>query len=228
MFGIDFSEILIIFGIALVVLGPEKLPKLANTIGRWIGRARSMARQFREQLEEETGQLHQGMDLGPEFRRGGTFTTPDKTHGVNPDAAVRADQRIRPAAASGQSPAAQASAASAHSPATAPGTAGMSPEVARGIGIPEQDTFGLADTHPASLSAYAPPAAAAAASSGASPTAAHAATTAAPHSAASTSPPANGAGNTAPSGADAAVSPSNPHEMTGSQQEQLWPPDGAL
>ena len=37
MFGIDFSEILVIFGIALVVLGPEKLPKLAHTIGRWVG-----------------------------------------------------------------------------------------------------------------------------------------------------------------------------------------------
>jgi Tat protein translocase TatB subunit len=80
MFGIDFSEILIIFGIALVVLGPEKLPKLANTIGRWVGRARSMARQFREQLEEETGSLRQGMDLGPEFKRGATFASAEKAH----------------------------------------------------------------------------------------------------------------------------------------------------
>jgi sec-independent protein translocase protein TatB len=57
MFGIDFSEILVIFGIALVVLGPERLPKLAATIGRWLGRARSMARQFREQLEHEATRL---------------------------------------------------------------------------------------------------------------------------------------------------------------------------
>jgi sec-independent protein translocase protein TatB len=57
MFGIDFSEILVIFVIALVVLGPEKLPKLAATIGRWLGRARLMARQFREQLEQEASRL---------------------------------------------------------------------------------------------------------------------------------------------------------------------------
>jgi sec-independent protein translocase protein TatB len=65
MFGIDFSEILVIFGIALVVLGPEKLPRLAATIGRWVGRARAMARQFREQLEQEAETLQRNVDLGP-------------------------------------------------------------------------------------------------------------------------------------------------------------------
>jgi sec-independent protein translocase protein TatB len=53
MFEIGFSEVLLIFVIALVVLGPEKLPKLAAQVGRWAGRAKSMARQFREQLESE-------------------------------------------------------------------------------------------------------------------------------------------------------------------------------
>jgi sec-independent protein translocase protein TatB len=53
MFDIGFSEILLIFVIALVVLGPEKLPRVASQVGRWMGRARGMARQFREQLEEE-------------------------------------------------------------------------------------------------------------------------------------------------------------------------------
>jgi Sec-independent protein translocase protein TatA len=36
-----------------VVLGPEKLPRVVSELGRWVGRARVMARQFREQLEEE-------------------------------------------------------------------------------------------------------------------------------------------------------------------------------
>jgi sec-independent protein translocase protein TatB len=63
MFGIDFSEILVIFGIALVVLGPEKLPRLAATIGRWVGRARAMARQFRDQLEQETETIRRNVDL---------------------------------------------------------------------------------------------------------------------------------------------------------------------
>lgn len=53
MLDIGFSEILLIFVLGLIVLGPEKLPRVAAQVGRWIGRARSMARQFREQLEEE-------------------------------------------------------------------------------------------------------------------------------------------------------------------------------
>lgn len=53
MMEVGFSEILLISVLALIVLGPEKLPKVAAEIGRWVGRARAMARQFRDQLEDE-------------------------------------------------------------------------------------------------------------------------------------------------------------------------------
>ena len=53
MFEGRFSEILIILVLALIVLGPERLPRVVSEAGRWVGRARAMARQFREQLEEE-------------------------------------------------------------------------------------------------------------------------------------------------------------------------------
>jgi Tat protein translocase TatB subunit len=53
MFEVGFTEIILILGIALLVLGPEKLPKLAGQLGRWAGRARAMARQLRQQLDEE-------------------------------------------------------------------------------------------------------------------------------------------------------------------------------
>lgn len=54
MFEVGFTEIILILGIALVVLGPEKLPRVAAEIGRWLGRARAMARQLKIQLDEET------------------------------------------------------------------------------------------------------------------------------------------------------------------------------
>jgi sec-independent protein translocase protein TatB len=53
MFEVGFTEIALIFAIALLVLGPERLPKLAADLGRWAGRARAMARQLRAQLEQE-------------------------------------------------------------------------------------------------------------------------------------------------------------------------------
>jgi sec-independent protein translocase protein TatB len=53
MFDVGFWEIILIGGLALVILGPERLPKVAREAGRWIGRARAMARQLRSQLEQE-------------------------------------------------------------------------------------------------------------------------------------------------------------------------------
>ena len=53
MLDFGFSEILLTSAIALVVLGPERLPKVARQVGNWMGRARVMARQLTEQLERE-------------------------------------------------------------------------------------------------------------------------------------------------------------------------------
>ena len=53
MFDVGFSEILLTSAIALIVLGPERLPKVARQVGNWMGRARAMARQLSEQLERE-------------------------------------------------------------------------------------------------------------------------------------------------------------------------------
>src|SRR5215475_8910345 len=53
MFDVGFTEIVLTSFIALIVLGPEKLPKVARQVGNWMGRARVMARQLTEQLERE-------------------------------------------------------------------------------------------------------------------------------------------------------------------------------
>ena len=53
MSGVGFSEFLILCLIGLIVLGPRRLPRVANQIGRWVGQARRMTRVMRRQLEEE-------------------------------------------------------------------------------------------------------------------------------------------------------------------------------
>jgi len=68
MFEVGFTEIILILGIALLVLGPEKLPKLANQIGRWAGRARAMARQLRQQLDDEVS-ISSAINPDPAARR---------------------------------------------------------------------------------------------------------------------------------------------------------------
>ena len=53
MSGVGFFELVILFMIGLVVLGPQRLPKVANQLGTWIGQARRMTRVMKRQLEEE-------------------------------------------------------------------------------------------------------------------------------------------------------------------------------
>jgi sec-independent protein translocase protein TatB len=53
MLDFSFGKLAIIFALCLIVLGPEKLPKLAQTLGRFAGQARAMARHFSAQLEQE-------------------------------------------------------------------------------------------------------------------------------------------------------------------------------
>ena len=49
----SFWELSLIFLIALVVFGPERLPGIARSVGLWVGKARATLRGFNEQIERE-------------------------------------------------------------------------------------------------------------------------------------------------------------------------------
>lgn len=53
MFEIGFWELALLFALGLVVLGPEKLPKVAAQLGRYAGQARRMARTLTTQIRDE-------------------------------------------------------------------------------------------------------------------------------------------------------------------------------
>jgi Tat protein translocase TatB subunit len=53
MSGIGGSEFLLLCLIGLMVLGPERLPRVASQIGSWLGQARRMTRVMKRQLDEE-------------------------------------------------------------------------------------------------------------------------------------------------------------------------------
>jgi sec-independent protein translocase protein TatB len=52
MFDIGWSEMAIILLVALVVIGPRDLPRVARTMGRWVAKGRAMAREFQTALED--------------------------------------------------------------------------------------------------------------------------------------------------------------------------------
>ncbi len=53
MSGIGGSEFFLLCLIGLLILGPERLPRVARQIGGWLGKARQMTRTLQRQLEEE-------------------------------------------------------------------------------------------------------------------------------------------------------------------------------
>jgi sec-independent protein translocase protein TatB len=53
MFDVGFGELVLLFVIGLLVLGPQRLPKVAAEVGKWVGRARRTASELRRQLERE-------------------------------------------------------------------------------------------------------------------------------------------------------------------------------
>ena len=57
MFDFGFSEILLTSAIALVVVGPRRLPSLLRAAGNLVGRARKMSTRFRNLLESELAEI---------------------------------------------------------------------------------------------------------------------------------------------------------------------------
>jgi sec-independent protein translocase protein TatB len=53
MFDIGFSELMLISIVALVVIGPERLPKVARTAGQWLGRLNRYVSQVKQDIDRD-------------------------------------------------------------------------------------------------------------------------------------------------------------------------------
>ena len=70
MFDISFAELFIFGVIALVILGPSRLPEVLRTIGLWMGRMRRVYNSVKQEIDREVGmddirrQLHNEQIMG--------------------------------------------------------------------------------------------------------------------------------------------------------------------
>ena len=53
MFDVSFSELMLIGVIALIVIGPERLPKVARTVGHLVGRAQRYVNEVKSDIQKE-------------------------------------------------------------------------------------------------------------------------------------------------------------------------------
>lgn len=57
MFGLGFGELILIFLIALIFIGPKKLPELAKGLGKGIREFQNAAKGFSDQLQETQNEI---------------------------------------------------------------------------------------------------------------------------------------------------------------------------
>lgn len=61
MFDLSFAEMMVAGTVALIVLGPERLPKVARTVGEWTGKMQRLATNLKSELTTQTqwSEIHQ-------------------------------------------------------------------------------------------------------------------------------------------------------------------------
>lgn len=90
MFDIAFSELVIIAIVALIVIGPEKLPKVARTLGALTGRMQKYMAQIKEEVNRES-RFAELQKLQDEIRSAGSAAQQGLQSGIN---TIEQDLRI--------------------------------------------------------------------------------------------------------------------------------------
>ncbi|ACN17290.1 TatB [Desulforapulum autotrophicum HRM2] len=97
MFGLGMPEILLILAIALMVIGPKKLPELAKTLGRAMGEFKKAAQDFKRSIDlEETARKFEAPAKSIRETIKEATPSPEENPAATPEAVTPADQAPSP------------------------------------------------------------------------------------------------------------------------------------
>jgi sec-independent protein translocase protein TatB len=92
MFDIGFWELGLIFVVALLVVGPERLPRLARTAGMWVGKARSIVRTVKEDIDRELAAEELKKNLSKQAESSGLYDILEETRSIGDEARKNLDE----------------------------------------------------------------------------------------------------------------------------------------
>ncbi len=118
MFDIGWSEMAVIMLVALVVIGPKDLPRLARNVGQWVAKGRAMAREFQRSLEDMAREAELD-DVKREIEKVGRTNIKksiEKTIDPTGDLGRAFDPKAKPLAASAAAPNGEAKEPAAKAP----------------------------------------------------------------------------------------------------------------
>ena len=98
MFDIGFLEIMVILIIALLVIGPERMPEVARKLGKFMGKMRNFINQMKEDspLKDTVQEVRDAMDL-EEQKKNISNISKELEHGLNfDDSGLDLDELQRP------------------------------------------------------------------------------------------------------------------------------------
>jgi len=100
MFDIGFWELSVIAVVALLVVGPERLPKLARTAGLWLGRARRFVSSVKADIDREIAAEELKKTLAKQAESAGLYDIIEETkQSIEPDLNASVDKPDQPAKA---------------------------------------------------------------------------------------------------------------------------------
>lgn len=155
MFDIGFSEMMVIAVVALVVIGPEKLPRVARTVGAYLGRLQRYVNDVKADInrEIELDELRKFKQQVEDTARGFESTVRDEMHKTESELNQVAQDLAGPSATPATDPANSSSTAPATLPAAADsglGAGSMPPAQPAAAAAPQPDVALAGGSSPAS------------------------------------------------------------------------------
>ena len=79
IFGIGLPELIVIFGVALLIFGPKKLPEIGKSLGKTLKGFQEASREFQDEFKKETVSMNAQLESSQEKKEVNTTASEEKT-----------------------------------------------------------------------------------------------------------------------------------------------------